>query len=313
MARLEQTLPPRSVPLGIGAIVLAVFLLSLSDALVKLTSDRLAAAQFFALRSAIAAGLILAATAAMNRLPQLRLQRPGWVLLRSGLLSTMWVAYYLALPAMSFALAAAALYTAPLFMAVFARIFLGEPIGRRRWAAIAMGLLGVILILRPDPSGLSALAALPFLAACCYALAAIVTWRHCPAERPLAMALNLNLVLGMTGGIALAALALFPPDPALAAAYPFAFRLWPALEGSDLMLVALLALFIVVIATAVAKAYQMAPSPVIGLFDNAYLAFAAIWSALFFHEMPDLAGGVGIGLIALAALLSVRGGRRKRR
>ena len=312
MSSSHRAAPVNSIVLGIAVILSAVLLLSLSDALVKLASARLSVGQLFLVRSSVAVFLMAGYALAMSRMSRLRLVRPRWVVLRSLLLTSMWVAYYAALPSMSFALAAAALYTTPLFMALFSCILLKEPIRPRRWLAIAIGIVGVLLMLRPDTNTVSPIIALPFLAAIFYALAAIVTWSRCAKEKPLALAMNLNLCLAVAGAVTLAAILLLAPSPDLVADNAFIMSLWPMLEPSDLLLLAVLGLFMVAIAILVAKAYQMAPSPVIGVFDNGYLVFATLWSALFFDEIPDAVGFFGIAMIICAAILSITSGHSRR-
>ncbi len=287
---------------GIVLIVLAVFLLSLSDALAKLFAADLSVAQLFVVRSLIACALIASVAAFAGR--SLTMKAPIWVMLRSLLLATMWACYYSALPAMSFTLAAAALYTSPVMMAVFSSLLLNERLGTRRWLAIGLGMAGVVIALRPDVATLEPVATLPFAAAACYALAAIVTWSRCGEETPRAMAFALNVALAALGGLAIAVLWLVDPSPAAIAANPFVLDAWPEINIREWALLALLGLFMTVIATAVASAYQRAPSPIVGVFDNSYLAFAALWGAVFFDEIPDTRGALGITLIAAAAVLT---------
>lgn len=288
---------------GIAAILLAVCLLSFSDALVKRAGGSFGLGQLLFLRSAVAAGLI-AGIMVVSRRPCLgRPVRPFWVTLRSLLLTGMWFAYYGALPEMPLAAAAAALYTAPLMMMGLSALLPGERVGLSAWVAVALGLCGVLLALRPNAASLSLATAMPFLAAACYALAAIVTRHRCAGEAPLAMALNLNLVLTSAGAAAVGSAGWSDLDAGEAAARLTA---WPALSVTDIGLVCLLGALMAVIAAAVALAYQLAPPALVGLFDNAYLVFAVAWSALFFGEVPGLLSLAGIGLVGLAAVLAAR-------
>ncbi|NDW05567.1 DMT family transporter [Jiella pacifica] len=289
---------------GIAAILGAVMLLSLSDALVKLWSDRLALAQLILLRSVVAA-LALAALLPFVGGSRFRPRRLGWVTLRSLLLASMWGCCYVALADTPLPTAAAALYTAPLMMALFSAWFLDDPFGRRGWLAVGLGFVGILLMLRPDVADLSPTALLPFVSAACYALAAIVTRSRCAAEEAFAMALNLHLVLVLTAAAALAVLAVFGPAAAAHGSPSFLTAVWLPLGMAEWGMIVLLGLFMVVIATAVARAYQIAPTPVVGVFDNAYLAFAAAWSASFFGTWPDLAGSAGIVLIAVSGAVAV--------
>lgn len=285
---------------GALAILVAVFLLSLSDALVKLTSDRLALGQLFLLRSTVAAGVIAALIRVAVPPSGRRWRARPAVWLRSLCLTGMWAAYYASLPSLSFSMAAAAFYTSPLWMAVLSRVLLRERVGPRRWVAVAIGFVGVLLVLRPDAGNVSPAALLPLLAALLYALAGVITWRWCRKEEPFGMALNLNLCLGLAGASTVAALALLKPATV---EHPFLLSVWPDLAVREWVLVGLLGLFMAVIATAVARAYQLAPAPIVGVFDNAYLLFAMLWAVLLFGEVPGVAAGLGVALIGGSAVL----------
>lgn len=68
-------------------------------------------------------------------------------------------------------------------------------------------------------------------------------------------------------------------------------------------LMALLAVLLVAVSTATAKAYQAGPAAVVGAFDYAYLAFAALWSFVLFSEAQNSATMTGMVLIIAAGLL----------
>ncbi|MCW2306084.1 DMT family transporter [Rhodobium gokarnense] len=288
--------------LGILSITGAVFLLSLSDALVKLAGERMGLGQLVLIRSAFAAILIAGAVAATSSLRRMRPVRPGWVLLRSLCLTGMWLCYYAALPAMSFALAAACYYTAPMWMAVLSWLVLKEPLGLRRWSAVVIGLAGVLIAINPGLGTVSPVVVLPLAAAFLYALAGIITWSRCRGESPLAMAQALNLTLMAGGGLAILALALIDPGPGAG----FVLAVWPPLGLEDWLLMAALGVLLAVITVSVALAYRLGPPDIIGVFDNTYLLFAAVWGALIFADIPSLREGLGMALIATGALLASR-------
>ncbi|MEF2070882.1 DMT family transporter [Consotaella aegiceratis] len=289
---------------GIASIVLAVFLLSLSDALVKSAGDRLGLAQIVFLRSAFAVVLIPGAIVLVRGAghPRLGLKRPLWVWARSLCLTAMWGCYYAALPSMSLALAAACYYTAPVWMALLSRVFLGERIGVFGWIAILSALVGVMLVVDPWAASLSAVIVLPLAAAFFYAAAAIITWSRCKEEDAAAMAFTLNIALALAGAAGITGLAVFGP----ANGDRFVLAVWPSLLLRDWLLVGLLGVLLSVIAIAVAQAYRLTPSPVVGVFDNAYLIFAAVWSVLFFGDSLSLQEGAGMAMIAVGAAIMVR-------
>ena len=148
---------------GIALITFAVLLLSLSDALVKLTGAHYSLGQLILMRS-LGAGLLLCLWA-WARGRRLGAARPLWVTLRSLCLVAMWFFYYAALPEIPLALAAACFYTAPLWMALLSRVVLGEPLGLRRSVAVVVGAAGVFLAVNPAAAMPSPYVVLPLLAA----------------------------------------------------------------------------------------------------------------------------------------------------
>lgn len=302
----------RRYGLGIALIVGSVFLMSFGDALIKRESATFTAWQIFVLRSLLALPVLVAIMRLRAPGQPVLPRSPGWVALRSALLTLMWIAYYAALPLISLAAAAVAFYTAPLFIALLARLILGEAVGPLRWLGIGLGFAGVLIVLRPGADTFSAAALLPVLAAMLYALAAIVTRARCLDERPLSLALGLNLGLLTAGVLASAGLAAAPPGEA-ASAHPFLFGPWAAMGGREWLVMTVLALLMVCFGTGVAMAYQVAPASVVGAFDYAYVAFAVLWSYLIFGDRPTPLAVGGMALIALGGILVAGAYPRPRR
>jgi len=300
---MENIISRNTTFLGVILITSAVCLLSLSDALVKLHNDRFSIAQLIFLRSALACVFLLVIWRFKKRGTKSLLRPTRWVIVRSLLLCAMWLLYYCGLPDLSFAVAAAALYTAPLFMAVFARLILGTPIDLPDQAALGAGLIGVVMAVQPSPENLSPSLLLPFGAAACYAMAAVLTRAHCRNETSLGMAINLNLCLAVGGGIALMGLEWINPMTEVTTP-SFLMDGWRTLSLMDFSIICLLAAFMTYIAIAVAQAYKTSTSITVGLFDNAYLFFAVVWSIMFFDDLPNIMSLAGITLLAGAAVMS---------
>lgn len=283
---------------AIGLILLSVFLLSGADAVVKAVSADFPLWQIYLTRSLFAVPILLAILAPAGRPAIAGLVRP-WVALRSLLLTGMWLAYYAALPHMALSVAATALYTTPLFIAAFSSGLAGEAIGRRALLGIALGFLGVLVILRPTGADFSVWTLLPVLGAVLYAGAAIITRTRCSQESPYVLALSLHAFLLAEGMIGWLVAILHPRETA----NPFLFGPWAPMLSADWLLMFCLGCIMVVVAVGVAKAYQSGPSAVIGTFDYAYLVFAAVWGVLFFAEKLDLFTLTGMGLILTAGVL----------
>lgn len=296
-----------SVGIGAALIVAAVFLMSLQDALVKLASGGMPLWQLWVLRAAIALPVLAALGLVWRKSPATFSGALGrWTMLRAALLVAMYGLLYAAIPVLDLSTIGAGFYTGPLFIAVLSAPLADEPVGLRRWLAVAAGFAGVVVMLRPGSGAFTVMALLPVASGLCYALAALVTRRRCRDAPPLALALGLNLALAAAGIAAGLALERWPPDATRVSAHPFLFGPWLAPGPAEWGLAAMLAFLIVAIGVTLAAAYQAAPPAIVAAFDYSYLAFAALWGWALFTETPDAATLAGMALIAGAGLATVR-------
>jgi len=100
---------------------------------------------------------------------------PLLTLLRVILFFIGFSSFYISLSFMTLAMANALFFSSPFFMSIFAKIFLKEDIGVRRWSAIVVGFLGVVVVLNPDFSNFNYFNLLPVLCAFCYAASMTIT------------------------------------------------------------------------------------------------------------------------------------------
>lgn len=289
---------------GIMLIVGAVFLLALTDALVKYLSDSMSLWQLYVIASLLSlpvlGGLLIGTSGPRPHVKSLR-----WVAIRSLLLLFMWIAYYAALPLIPLSVAAVAIYTTPLFIALLAAFSAGERLSWQAWVGIICGFLGVLVVLRPGEDTFTPATLLPVLAAIFYALAMMITRRHCQREHPLILTLGLNLAF-LTAGIVFSVLVATGATAQLEERTPFLFAHWQPLDISDFLLIAAYTLLLIIVNSGVARAYQIAPLALIGTFDYAYLIFASAWGYLLFNEIPDAMTWLGMSMILTAGLVVLR-------
>jgi drug/metabolite transporter (DMT)-like permease len=160
---------------GIAAMALAVMSFSGMDTLLKLFSQHYPPLQIGAMRGAASLPFMLIAVVLTGRLRDLKPVRIHLHLLRGVLSVVMIVGFVYGVKALSLASTYSIYLSAPLLIAALSVPLLGERIGWRRWAAIVVGLIGVLVILRPSSANVLSLAALAvFVSAITYAVSAIV-------------------------------------------------------------------------------------------------------------------------------------------
>ncbi|MGK0172192.1 MAG: drug/metabolite transporter (DMT)-like permease [Gammaproteobacteria bacterium] len=105
----------------------------------------------------------------------IRSSRLGLQLVRSALMLVTNVLFFMAVRTMPLADVVAVMFVGPLLVTALSVPLLGEQVGPRRWAAVAVGFAGALIIIRPGSEMLDGVAILPLCAAMTNALYTITT------------------------------------------------------------------------------------------------------------------------------------------
>jgi drug/metabolite transporter (DMT)-like permease len=183
--------------LGIAAMVLTVLAFTLQDACVKLLGGIWPLPQIMLGIGATAAVLLGVTRALQGGVASLRSRHPRVQAARAVLLPVCALGSFYAYANMPLAGAYAINFVQPLAITALSVPLLGEKVGWRRWTAVAVGFLGVLIILRPG-SGLLGAPGLAMLGASFFAATTIALLRKAPLDPPLVSAFWTNL--GVAGG-----------------------------------------------------------------------------------------------------------------
>lgn len=176
----------------------------------------------------------------------------------------------------------------PVFGMLLAIPLLGERVGKWRWLAAAMALLGAMILLRPGPGSFQAPALLALAAAALLGMELIFIKKLADREPPLQILL-INNAIGCVIS-SLAVIAVF--------ASPTAAQ-WAALVALGVLMAGAQTCFV----NAVARAEASFVTP----FSYVTLIFAALYDMALFQVVPDAVSWIGAGIIlAGAALLAAR-------
>lgn len=286
------------VAFAVGVMVATNLTLATADAIIKSTLTDMPLSQFILLRSCITVPMLVLIM--KGRFPQVSLRpvTPIWAVLRSALLLISLLLYYAALPRLNLSVAAAAYYTIPLFIALFSGLLIGETVGPKGWGAVALGFVGVLVMLRPDATQMNIYALMPLASAVLYALAMIVTRTKVRGENPFVLALTFNLLAVLLASVASLS--------SLGSASGLFTGPWIAMDVSLWLLLLLLTGTMTVGSVGTAIAYQSGPPATVSTWDFSYLAFAVLLGVVLFSEQLQVSALLGISLIAAGGIIAVR-------
>lgn len=223
-----------------------------------------------------------------------RTARPWLQLIRSFLLAVTTCLFFLTVKFIPLADAVAIGFVAPLMTTALAIPLLGEKVGARRWAAIAIGLVGALIIMRPGFEARHWAYFLPIGTAVCMAFFTILT-------RILARHDSSDTTMFYTALVGAAALTL---------AVPF---FWQTPTPIDWALLAAAGGFGSAGHFALIIAYRYAPVSLLAPFTFLHMVLAVIYGFIFFDNFPDALTLAGAAVIAGAGVYVFRRESRLRR
>jgi drug/metabolite transporter (DMT)-like permease len=211
---------------------------------------------------------------------------------------------FAAIAVMPLADATALFFVAPLFITLLSVLVLGETVGPRRIAAICVGFLGVVVMMRPGVDLPSRwILTLPLIAAACYAGMQVLTRKLGGKSSAAAMAIYIQVtfILVSTGFFVTAGDGSFA-EGSTDQSLIFLLRAWTLPPVADWWLFGLMGLAAGGIGYALSQAYRIANASVIAPFEYFNLPMAIFWGWMVFGELPDVWVAMGIALIALSGI-----------
>ena len=220
----------------------------------------------------------------LPRLPRLlRTAAPGLQIMRSVLLFSATSLYFNGLTMLPLAEATALMEVGPLLITAMAALILGEQVGPRRWGAVAAGLVGALIIVRPGLGVFQPAALLVLGAATCIAGYQIATRMMGTADGIWTTMLYTTLFGSLVSSAAMPWVWQTPPPEAL-----------PIMAGIGLIGFAGHLCLV--------WALGQAPASVLAPFNYTQLLWSILIGYVFFAELPDAPTMLGAGVIVGAGL-----------
>lgn len=293
--------------LGITCLIFGIAIFSVQDLILKWISGDYPLHQAMVLRSITAIPCLLALTLWLDG--GLRsLISPTWpAMLGRGLLNfAAYTAYYLALAALPMATTVALYFTAPLIITVLSVVLLRERVSARRWVAVLVGFVGVVIMVRPGGDLFDWAALLPVFCGAAYAGSMILARTMGARDTAAAMAFWGNIAF-----LACAAVlsVIYGPGgygETGHASLQFLMRGWAMPTLWDGFLMGSCGVIAAVGLTALTQAYRISQSSDVAPFEFTFAFWGVLWGWMFWGDLPDLWGWVGIAVIVGAGILVLR-------
>ncbi|MFZ0098735.1 MAG: DMT family transporter [Gemmobacter sp.] len=291
----DRTLAAAALVLGYAVII------GFTDNYVRVIAEEGGLWQFHATRSVMAWMILLALMVPMGL--RLRPRNLRAVFARSAIHGSGMLIYFGALAFLPVALVAAGLFTAPIFVLLISGFAFGHHIGPVRIAAVAVGFLGVVMVLGPQALGGASLAAiLPVAAGALYAMGNVATREWCAEETAETLLGGFFLALGVLGAIGMAVLSVWPLDvPEGPAGFVMRGPVWPS--GTFLFWTFVQAAGSLLGVGMMIRAYQLADAGRVSVFEYVILPASAAWSWLIWGETLTPLAIAGMVLIAVAGMM----------
>jgi drug/metabolite transporter (DMT)-like permease len=278
---------------GIAMILASTVFLGASDVTAKYLSATLPSIEIAWIRFLVFAMIMVPAMLPVSPLYALQSDRKGLHVMRGVTLLLSSLFFISGLAFLPIAEASATGFVSPLFVTALSIFFLSERVGMRRWIATAVGLIGVLIILRPGSSAFHPAAFFPIVSALAWACTLIMTRMMSGREHAITTMTYSSIV-----GVCI-----------VSALVPF---VWVAPSWHDI----LFGILIGVASTAgqwiVVLAFRYADASVLAPFQYTQLLWVSILGFMIFGEVPDTWTVTGAAFIVASGLYTAHRERVRR-
>lgn len=269
-------------------MVISMAAFTVNDAIAKFVSDSMNMAQVMLVRGIFASMLVGVIAWQSGALTQLRHALNSMVMLRVAGDAAGTLTFLLALQHLPLANVSAILQALPLAVAMGAALFLGEGVGWRRWLAISVGFIGVLIVVRPGVEGFS-VHSLLVLACVLFCAVRDLATRRIPEAIP-------SLLVSAVTSIAITILG--------AALLP-AMGGWTPMQPSMVLYLALAAVLVLIGYQFIIMAMRVGDISFIAPFRYTALLWAIALSIVIFGDFPDSAMIMGSAIIVASGLYTL--------
>jgi drug/metabolite transporter (DMT)-like permease len=259
-----------------------------NDAFAKILTETYSVVEISFLRNILALPIILTAIASFVGVSALSSRHIRLHAFRGLLVFGASVCFFLGLKVLPLAEATALIFVSPIFITALSVPLLGEHVGWRRWSAVAVGFVGMLIIVQPGAAAFQPASLLVVAGALFYALVMLSTrWVHLSESTWTLMLYTVLFTLLYSSVVV-----------------PF---VWVTPALADIPLFLGMAVFGTIGVTLISHAFRLAPAAVVAPFDYTALIWASVLGWIVWNEVPGFwVYGGALVIIASGLFIVIR-------
>ena len=280
---------------GIFFIMTGMAFFSIQDSLIKYIYEDVALFELYFGRTLIQSIILLSFVLLTKKTIILKTHYPVLTLIRVVCFGFSF--FYISLTFMTLAMTSALFFSCPFFMSMFAKFFLKEKIGIRRWSAIFVGFIGVLIVLNPSLEEFNFFKLAPVACALCYATSMTIT-KYTSSKDSIYTQMTWLYIFAIFASIIIF---LVSGDGKFNnfsdSTMQFIFREWFTNPAEAWPYVLIMGIVASISFFCVFSAYSIASPSIVSLFEYSYIVWAMLAGYILFETVPVPRTFIGASII----------------
>lgn len=288
--------------LGILLIIFGMSLFSIQDITIKALVDNGALLQILVMRGFIGIAFISAYLYISSQPIFFKTAYPLLTIIRATLFFLGFMSFYIALSLMPIAEATALFFVSPFFITMLSKLFLGHNVGWYRIAAIIIGFIGTIMIVKPSTSNFQWAYILPLFTALSYSVSMIIAKYTREKDTVFQQTIHMYLASVIWGSLTFVVVKIMGWSFDGVKGLEYVFRPWVFDNLYVLFLVIMISIVATVGTLCLITAYRISQPAVIAPFEYTLLVISIAIGFILFDEVPDQYSLLGMMIIVASGL-----------
>ena len=289
-------------PKGIILILIGMLIFSIQDSIMKYIYNSVSLYEIYIIRTLVSFLIIFLFLKLTKKPIIFKTHYPFLTFCRVILFFFGFSSFYISLTIMPLVTATALFFVTPFLITIFAKFFLKDQIGLRRWSAVIIGFIGVYIILNPNFDNFNYLKLTPILCAFCYSLSMIIIKKTSDKDDVYQQMFQFYIGALIISGTFYFLIGDGQYNTINNPAAQFIFREWFSNLEFSLIYLIILGFTASVGFLLLFSAYRIASPAVVSPFEYSILVWSSLSGWFFFDEIPGIRTIFGIILIVCGGI-----------